>query len=228
MLIGKPGAARAAIAAALERSGPSSSLAQDLMGRAPSLMFLLGDGCVPTEEQRFFLDPQPGCARRAWAHAVGPGATSTTTPIRRADRAHRRRRAWLRHGDPGRGRPRRRVIEDVWLVLMATARWMSRPSTSRANIANSASRFPGMAIRCINPLDPRAERMIDLARERGIAGALGQGGVRQSGAEESLGQAVADERVNDHRGDVATSGFRPASFAPRRSCSQRRSRRPLH
>ena len=177
MLIGKPGAARR------PRSPPASSdrimvrgrdLAHDLMGRATftEYVFLLATGRAPTEEQRFFLDlslvalaehgltPSVQAARMTYdadpaalqgaiaAGVLGCGSVILGT----ADLC-------------------RKVIEDV---LGSRRRAAAALDAAALDVAREYRErrqpLPGYGHPLHKPVDPRAERMIALARERGVAG----------------------------------------------------------
>jgi citrate synthase len=175
MLIGKPGAARTAIAAASSDrvTVRGHDLAQDLMGRATftEYVFLLATGRAPTEEQRFFLDlslvalaehgltPSVQAARMTYdadpaalQGAIAAGVLGCGTVIL------------------GAADLCRKVIEDVLSrvdacgVLDVAALDVAREHRERR------MPLPGYGHPLHKPVDPRAERMIALARERGVAG----------------------------------------------------------
>ena len=175
MLIGKPGAARTAIAAASSDrvTVRGRDLAQDLMGHATftEYVFLLATGRAPTEEQRFFLDlsfvalaehgltPSVQAARMTYdadpvalQGAIAAGVLGCGTVIL------------------GAADLCRKLIGDV------LARVDTRGSLDVAALdvarehREQRKALPGYGHPLHKPVDPRAERMIALARERGAAG----------------------------------------------------------
>jgi citrate synthase len=175
MLIGKPGAARTAIAVASSDrvTVRGRDLAQDIMGRATftEYVFLLATGRAATEEQRFFLDlslvalaehgltPSVQAARMTYdadpaalQGAIAAGVLGCGTVIL------------------GAADLCRKVIEEV------LARVDTRGSLDAAALdvarehREQRKALPGYGHPLHKPVDPRAERMIALARERGIAG----------------------------------------------------------
>ena len=175
MLIGKPGAARTAIAAASSDRVivRGRDLALDLMGRATftEYVFLLATGRAPTEEQRFFLDlslvalaehgltPSVQAARMTYdadpaalQGAIAAGVLGCGTVIL------------------GAADLCRKVIEDV----LARVEACGSLDVAALDVAREHRKrrkpLPGYGHPLHKPVDPRAERMIDLARERGVAG----------------------------------------------------------
>ena len=174
MLIGKPGAARTAIAAASSDrvTVRGRDLAQDLMGRATftEYVFLLATGRAPTEQQRFFLDlslvalaehgltPSVQAARMTYdadpaalQGAIAAGVLGCGTVIL------------------GAADLCRRVIEDVLARVDGHGLDAAALDVAREH-REQRKPLPGYGHPLHKPVDPRAERMIDLARERGIAG----------------------------------------------------------
>ena len=79
-----------------------------------------------------------------------------------------------------------------------------RPRRSRASIARRSKPLAGFGHPLHKPVDPRAERMIALARERGIAGRGVDAATRLAAAAARVWeQAAADERVDGDRRDAA-------------------------
>ena len=175
MLIGKPGAARTAISSAAsdQVTVRGRDLAQDLMGRVTftEYVFLLATGRAPTEEQRFFLDlslvalaehgltPSVQAARMtfdadpaALQGAIAAGVLGCGTVIL------------------GAADLCRRVIEDV----LARVDGCGSLDVAAIDVAREHREqrkpLPGYGHPLHKPVDPRAERMIDLARQRGVAG----------------------------------------------------------
>ena len=175
MLIGKPGAARTAIAAASSDrvTVRGRDLARDVMGAVTftDFAFLLAVGRPPTADQRFFLDlalvaiaehgltPSVQAARMTLAAdpaalqgAVAAGVLGCgTVVLGAADLC-------------------RKVIEDV----LARADALGSLEAAALEVAREHRRerkaLPGYGHPQLKPVDPRAERMIALARERGAAG----------------------------------------------------------
>jgi citrate synthase len=175
MLIGKPGAATTAIAFATSDKVTvrGRNLASDLMGRVTftDFFFLSATGRMPTDEQRFFLDlslvaiaehgltPSVQAARMTLAAdpaaiqgAVAAGVLGCGTVILGA--------AGLC----------RALIEDV-LARIPVAGSLDEAALAVAREHREARRpIAGYGHPLHKPVDPRAERMIALARERGVAG----------------------------------------------------------
>jgi citrate synthase len=175
MLIGKPGAARTAIAAASSDRVMvrGRDLARDLMGAVTftDYAFLLATGRAPTDDQRFFLDlslvalaehgltPSVQAARMTYdadpaalQGAVAAGVLGCGTVIL------------------GAADLCRKVIEDV---LSRTEAFGSLDAAALAvarEHRQERKALPGYGHPLHKPVDPRAERMIELARERRIAG----------------------------------------------------------
>jgi citrate synthase len=175
MLIGKPGAARTAISVASSNRivVRGRDLANDLMGRAnfTDYVFLLATGRAPTDEQRFFLDlslvalaehgltPSVQAARMTYdadpaalQGAIAAGVLGCGTVIL------------------GAADLCRKLIENV----LARVDRCGSLEVAALDVArehrNERKPLPGYGHPLHKPVDPRAERMIALARERGIAG----------------------------------------------------------
>ena len=189
MLIGKPGAARTAIASAspdkiLVRG---RDLAADLMGRTSftEYVYFLAAGRPATDDERFFLDlslvalaehgltPSVQAARMTLAAdpaalqgAVAAGVLGCGTVI-------------LGAADLCRS-----LLDDV--LKRAGSSSIEAAAMEVARDYRAARRpIPGYGHPLHKPVDPRAERMIALARERGVAGRA----VETAGA---LAHAVAE------------------------------------
>jgi citrate synthase len=175
MLIGKPGAARTAIAAASSDrvTVRGHDLAHDLMGRMTftDYAFLLATGRVPTDDQRFFLDlslvalaehgltPSVQAARMTYdadpaalQGAIAAGVLGCGTVIL------------------GAADLCRRLIEDVLARADAGGSLEAAALAVAREHRKERKALPGYGHPLHKPVDPRAERMIALARERGAAG----------------------------------------------------------
>jgi citrate synthase len=175
MLIGKPGAARTAIAAASSDRVMvrGRDLVSDLMGRVSftEYVFLLATGRAPTEEQRFFLDlslvalaehgltPSVQAARMTYdadpaalQGAIAAGVLGCGTVIL------------------GTADLCRKVIEDVLSRVDACGALDVAALDVAREYRERRQPLPGYGHPLHKPVDPRAEPMIALARERGVAG----------------------------------------------------------
>jgi len=175
MLIGKRGTATTAIAVASAEKVTvrGRNLAHDLMGRATftEFFFLAATGRSPTKEQRFFLDlalvaiaehgltPSVQAARMTYAAdpaalqgAVAAGVLGCgTVVLGTADLC-------------------RKLIEDV-LARVDALGSLDGAALAVAREHRAARKpIPGYGHPLHKPVDPRAERMITLARERNVAG----------------------------------------------------------
>ena len=175
MLIGKPGAARTAISAASSDRivVRGRDLARDLMGRATftDYAFLLATGRAPTDDQRFFLDL---CLVALAEHGLTPSVQAARMTYD-ADPAVLQ--GAIAAGILGCGTVIlgaadlcRRLIEDV-LARAENAGSLEAAALAVAHEHRKERRtLPGYGHPLHKPVDPRAERMIALARERGAAG----------------------------------------------------------
>ncbi|MGO9773633.1 MAG: citryl-CoA lyase [Roseiarcus sp.] len=175
MLIGKRGAASSAISTAdFERvTVRGRDLAADLMGSVSftDFFFFLATGRLPSVEQRFFLDlalvaiaehgltPSVQAARMTYAAdpaallgAVAAGVLGCgTVVLGTADLA--------------------RVLIDEVLARIGAGASPDEAAEQIARERRAAGRpMPGFGHPLHKPADPRADRMIALARERGVAG----------------------------------------------------------
>jgi citrate synthase len=190
MMIGKRGEATTAISMAEPDRivVRGRDLCADLMGKTSftEFFFLLATGRFPTEDQRFFLDlgliaiaehgltPSVQAARMTYAAdpaalqaAVAAGVLGCGTVILgAADLCRELIEEILARVDAGAS------LDDVALAVAREYRAEKRP-------------IPGYGHPLHKPVDPRAERMIALARERGVAG-------RGVDAAASLTKAVAE------------------------------------
>jgi citrate synthase len=175
MMIGKRGAATTAISAARPDRVMirGRDLASDLMGKVSftEFFFLLATGRSPSENQRFFLDmslvalaehgltPSVQAARMTYAAdpaalqgAVAAGVLGCGTVIL------------------GAADLCRKLIDEV-LAKADVGASLKHAAFEIAREHRAARRaIPGYGHPLHKPLDPRAERMLALARERGIAG----------------------------------------------------------
>jgi citrate synthase len=187
MLIGKPGPATTTIAAASPDriSVRGRDLARELMGRATftEFFFLSATGRAPTEAQRFFLDlalvaiaehgltPSVQAARMTYAAdpaamqgAVAAGVLGCGTVI-------------LGAADLCRA-----LIEEV-LARAPVSASLGEAALAVTRAYREARRpIPGYGHPLHKPVDPRAERMIALAREQGVAGHSVEAAVALTGA----------------------------------------------
>jgi citrate synthase len=175
MLIGKPGAARTAIAAASSDRimVRGRDLTHDLMGSVSftDFAFLLAVGRTPTPDQRFFLDlalvalaehgltPSVQAARMTYdadpaalQGAIAAGVLGCGTVIL------------------GAADLCRRLIEDVLARADASGSLEAAALAVAREHRKERKALPGYGHPLHKPVDPRAERMIALARERGAAG----------------------------------------------------------
>ena len=172
MLIGKAGRAATAIstadAASLTVRG--RDLCGDLMGRLSFTEYfhLLVTGREPTETQRFFLDlllvaiaehglvPTNQAARMTYA--ADPAALQA-----RGRRRHPRLRL-------GRARHRRGSAAPSSQARGHGSRPARSCAASSPGSAPPAARLPGFGHPLHKPVDPRAQRILALAEEKGAAG----------------------------------------------------------
>jgi citrate synthase len=175
MLIGKPGAAKTAIAAASSDkvSVRGRDLANDLMGGATftEFFFLAATGRAPTDQQRFFLDlslvaiaehgltPSVQAARMTLAAdpaalqgAIAAGVLGCGTVI-------------LGAADLCRA-----LIDDVRARIPVAGSLHAAALAVAREHREGRRPIPGYGHPLHKPVDPRAERMIALAHERGVAG----------------------------------------------------------
>ena len=175
MLIGKRGAAASAISTAdsARVTVRGRDLAGDLMGSATftEFFFLLATGRMPSAEQRFFLDlalvaiaehgltPSVQAARMTYAAdpaalqgAVAAGVLGCGTVILGSA------------GEAG------ALIDDVLKRVDAGATPDQAAEAAARDHRTAKKPLAGFGHPLHKPVDPRAERMIALARERGIAG----------------------------------------------------------
>src|SRR5271167_5184826 len=191
MLIGKPGAARTAIAAASSDrvTVRGRDLVHDLMGRLTftEYTFLLAAGRAPTDDQRFFLDlslvalaehgltPSVQAARMTYdadpaalQGAIAAGVLGCGTVIL------------------GAADLCRKVIEDVLARADASGSLEVAALAVAREHRKERRALPGYGHPLHKPVDPRAERMIALARERRVAGRSVEAAVALTGAVASV------------------------------------------
>ncbi len=175
MLIGKPGAATTAIAAAFSDrvSVRGRDLAADLMGRATftEFFFLAATGRPPTEQQLFFLDLSLIAIAE---HGLTPSVQAARMTLAAAPEALQ---GAIAAGVLGCGTVIlgaadlcRALIDDV-LQRVSASGSLEAAALAVAREHREARRpIPGYGHPLHKPVDPRAERMIALSRERGVAG----------------------------------------------------------
>ncbi len=175
MLIGKPGAARTAISAASSDriTVRGLDLVNDLMGRVgfTDYVFLLATGRAPTDEQRFFLDLSLVALAE---HGLTPSVQAARMTY---DADPAALQAAIAAGVLGCGAVIlgtadlcRKVIEDVLARVDAGGALDAAALEVAREYRERRQPLPGYGHPLHKPVDPRAERMIALARERGIAG----------------------------------------------------------
>ena len=187
MLIGKPGAATTAIAAAFSDrvSVRGRDLAADLMGRATftEFFFLVATGRPPTEQQLFFLDLSLIAIAE---HGLTPSVQAARMTLAAAPEALQ---GAIAAGVLGCGTVIlgaadlcRALIDDV-LQRVSASGSLEAAALAVAREHREARRpIPGYGHPLHKPVDPRAERMIALSRERGVAGPSRRGGGRADGS----------------------------------------------
>ena len=208
MLIGERGAAKTAIAAASSDRVivRGRDLAKELMGRATftEYVFLLATGREPTEEQRFFLDlslvglaehgltPSVQAARMTYdadpaalQGAIAAGVLGCGTVIL------------------GAADLCRKAIEDVLGRVDACGALDIAALDVAREYRERRQSLPGYGHPLHKPVDP-ARRAHDRSRARARRRrALDRGCARShQGGGANLGQAAADECVDDHRRDA--------------------------
>jgi citrate synthase len=174
LLIGKPGAAKTAIATAtadrIEVRG--RDLVGDLMGRLTftEMFYLLMTGREPTADQCYFLDLLLVAIAE---HGLVPTAIAARMTY---DAAPDSLQGALAAGILGAGTVVLGTAELCGAVLTETAaRVATEGSADRAVAAVAAAvhargeKMPGFGHPLHKPADPRAERILVLSRERGIA-----------------------------------------------------------
>jgi citrate synthase len=187
MMIGKRGAATTAISAArADRvTVRGRDLAADLMGETTftEFFFLLATGRLPSEDQRFFLDlsliaiaehgltPSVQAARMTYAAdpaalqgAVAAGVLGCGTVIL------------------GAADLCRKLLDEVLGRVDSGASLDEAAEAVAREHRDARKPIPGYGHPLHKPLDPRAQRMIALARERGIAGRSVEAAVRLTDA----------------------------------------------
>ena len=169
MLIGKAGAATTSISTADAGSLTvrGRDLCGDLMGRLSFTEYfhLLVTGREATEDAAVLPRPAAGGDRRAWAGADQPGGAD--------DLCRRSRRA---AGGGGGGDPRLRVggagddggLRDV--PDPGAGAGAGGAEALVAGIRDAGGKVPGFGHPLHKPVDPRAQRIMALAEERGAAG----------------------------------------------------------
>ena len=175
MLIGKPGPAKTAIATADAASVTvrGRDLAGDLMGRTTFTEYfhLLVTGREPTADQRFFLDLLLVAIAE---HGLTPTAVAARMTFAAAPGALQ---AAVAAGILGCGTVVLGTAELCGAALMDAGRRVAAGATPDQAVADVAAairargdKMPGFGHPLHKPVDPRAERILALAAERGIAG----------------------------------------------------------
>jgi citrate synthase len=187
MLVGKPGVVKTAIAAAESDRVivRGRDLADDLMGRATftEFFFLTSTGRAPTEEQRFFLDLSlvaiaehgltPSVQAARMTYAADPAALQGAVA------------AGVLGCGPvilGAADLCRALIDDVRARIPVAGSLEAAALAVAREYRDARRPIPGYGHPLHKPVDPRAERMIALARARGVAGASVDAAVALTGA----------------------------------------------
>lgn len=175
MLIGKPGPAKTAIASA-DAAGINvrgRDLVSDLMGRLTftEFFYLLMTGREPTDEQRYFLDLLLVAIAE---HGLVPTAVAARMTY---DAAPDSLQGAVAAGILGAGTVILGTAELCGRILTEAAKRVADgadPSKAAADLAAEiharGDRMPGFGHPLHKPVDPRAERILALADERGVAG----------------------------------------------------------
>ena len=207
MLIGKPGPAKTHICRAhadrIEVRG--HDLTSDLMGRLSftDYFYLLMTGREPSANQRYFLDLLLVAIAE---HGLTPTAiaarmTYDAAPGLAAGRG-RGRYPRLRHGRPRHVRALRRGAGRGRASASSKGVDAERPRSRRspAKSARRGEKMPGFGHPVHHPVDPRAERILALAAERGVAGRhIELARLFRARGRRGLGPAAADERLDADR-----------------------------
>lgn len=175
MLIGKAGEAKSAIASAeADRIRVRGrDLTGDLMGRLTftEYFFLLVTGKEPTEDQRYFLDLLLVAIAE---HGLVPTAVAARMTYAAAPDSLQ---GAVAAGILGAGTVVLGTAERCAAVLSEAAARMDGGETAgvaaaavAAEVRQRSEKMPGFGHPLHNPTDPRAERILMLAAERGIAG----------------------------------------------------------
>ena len=183
-------------------------LTGDLMGRLSFTEYfhLLLTGREPTEDQRFFLDlllvaiaehgMMPTNVAARMTLAADPGSLQGAVAA----------------GILGCGPVILGTAEECARLLErgAGSRWpraaspRRSPARSRARCSGAGGRLPGFGHPVHRPLDPRAERILELADERGVERAARRArAALPRRRRRGLGQAADDERLDADRGGDA-------------------------
>lgn len=177
MMIGKPGEARSAISTADAASITvrGEDLCEDLIGQVSftEFFFLHVTGRRPTADQRFFLDALLVCIAE---HGLTPTVQAARMTLAAGPDAFQ---AAVAAGILGCGTVVLGTAELCAALLGDLVRQAGNADAeSRAALAlarateirAAGGRLPGFGHPLHRPVDPRAERLIGLARARGVAG----------------------------------------------------------
>jgi citrate synthase len=175
LVIGKPGAAKTGIAAA-DAAGVSvrgHDLVRDLMGRLTftEYFYFLLTGRQPSETQRYFLDLLLVTIAE---HGLTPTAVAARMTLAAAPDALQGAVAagLLGAGSVVLGSAEEcgRVILDVKARIAAGAGTDAAVAAAAREIHARGAKMPGYGHPVHKPVDPRAERILALAAEKGAAG----------------------------------------------------------
>lgn len=175
MLIGKAGAATTSLCTADAESVTvrGHDLCADLMGQKTftEFFFLSVTGQLPTEQQRYFVDLLLIAIAE---HGLTPSAQAARMTLAAGPDALQ---AALAAGILGCGTVILGAADDAGRLLVTVRQTMAGDDDMRAaagrvvgEIRASRGKLPGFGHPLHRPLDPRAERIFALARERGVAG----------------------------------------------------------
>ena len=200
---------------------------------------LLLTGREPTDDQRFFLDlllvgiaehgMMPSNVAARMTLAADPGSLQGAVA------------AGILGCGPvmlGTSEACARLLEEAQARVAAGATPDGRRRRSRARSGRPASRMPGFGHPVHKPLDPRAERILELADARGVSGPHVAARARlPRRGRRGLGQAADDEHLDADRRGAARSRLPgraregdPAARRARPACSRtspRSSEQPL-
>jgi citrate synthase len=142
------------------------SLTDDLMGKVSftDYFHLLLTGREPTDEQRFFLDLLLVAIAE---HGMMPTNVAARMTLAADPRSLQ---GAVAAGILGAGPVLLGTTEECARLLDATRESGEDPKAAAQRIRDAGEKLPGFGHPVHKPLDPRAERILELAHERGVAG----------------------------------------------------------